>query len=136
MSGLRANYPEASVIEDPNAVEGERFKLDPKAVATTDRSFTQDHIDLINYKLNQKGRDDAVNRKLILRRKTLDVRLLDDEGRTLKICPIQQETQEGLVLAGPVRLHMTPGGKAPSVQPGFEYMKYLEDTHNRPCVSG
>lgn len=130
LSGLRANYPEASVIEDPNAVEGERFKLDPKAVATTDRSFTQDHIDLINYKLNQKGRDDAVNRKLILRRKTLDVRLLDDEGRTLKICPIQQETQEGLFCAEPVDLHMTPGGKAPSVQPGFEYMKYLEDTHN------
>ena len=130
LSELRANYPEASVIEDPNAAEGERFKLDPEAAITTDGSFTQDHINLINYKLNQKGRDDAVNRKLILRRKTLDVRLLDDEGRTLKICPIQQETQDGLFCAEPVDLHMTPGGKAPSVQPGFEYMKYLEDTHN------
>lgn len=130
LSKLRANYPEASVIEDPNEVEGERFKLDPNAVATIDGSFTQDHIDLINYKLNQKGRDDAVNRKLILRRKTLDVRLLDDEGRTLKICPIQQETQVGLFCAEPVDLRLTGGGKAPSVQPGFEYMKYLEDTHN------
>lgn len=135
LAQLRHFYPKASVVEKTDDKGVKSFELDPTAVATSDNTdnFTQDHIDLINYKLNEKGRDAAVNRKLILRREKLTVRLLDDDGRKLKIIPIPTtEESEGdnvTICWKPLDLHMTPGGKAPSVQPGFEHMDYPEETY-------
>ncbi|CAK7007166.1 MAG: hypothetical protein PARBB_00893 [Parabacteroides distasonis] len=135
LAQLRHFYPEATVVESTNKDGTKYFTLDPQAVAKSDDqfNFTQDHINLINYKLNEKGRDAAVNRKLILRREKLTVRLLDDDGRKLKIIPIQTtlngETVNAIICWTPLDLHMTPGGKAPSVQPGFEDMDYPEETY-------
>lgn len=135
LAQLRHFYPEATVEESTNEDGTKHFTLDPLAVAKSDDqfNFTQDHIDLINYKLNEKGRDAAVNRKLILRREKLTVRLLDDDGRKLKVIPIQtalnDETTHGIICWTPLDLHMTPGGKAPSVQPGFEDMDYPDETY-------
>lgn len=127
---LRTEYPQETAEEFTNSEAKKQFRL--KTTVIPKGKFNQDHINLINFKLNEQGRDAAVNRKLILRREKLTVRLLDNDGRKLKIIPIPI-TEEGdkitTICAEPVDLRMTPFGSAPSVQPGFEYMNYPEETY-------
>ncbi|MBP3517328.1 MAG: hypothetical protein J6K31_02745 [Parabacteroides sp.] len=126
---LREHYPNVTAEAYTDTDGTTKYRLPSDVTAKDD--FTNNHIDLINAKLNEPGRDAAVNRRLILRRERLTVRLLDNDGRSLKIIPIPiTENEKALICAEPVDLRMTPFGSAPSVQPGFEYMNYPEETYN------
>lgn len=126
---LREHYPSVTAEAYTDTDGTTKYQLPSNVTAYDD--FTDNHIKLINTKLNEPGRDAAVNRRLILRREKLTVRLLDNDGRSLKIIPIPiTEDEKALICAEPVDLRMTPFGSAPSVQPGFEYMNYPEETYN------
>ena len=67
-----------------------------------------------------------MNRQLVLYKQSLNIRLLED-GLDLVVAPIPLSTGEGnLICTTPIELQLEPGGKAPVVLPGFEYMSYTD----------
>ena len=92
------------------------------------------YVTVIEEYLNEKPDDDRLQAKLVLRSKTLEIRILE-HGLDLVVAPIdtrdQSSTGANITLCfEPMYLHLTAANKAPQIQPGFEYMQYESDIYN------
>lgn len=92
------------------------------------------YVTVIEEYLNEKSDDDRLQAKLVLRSKTLEIRILE-HGLDLVVAPIdtrdKSSTGADITLCfEPMYLHLTAANKAPQVQPGFEYMQYERDIYN------
>lgn len=92
------------------------------------------YVTVIEEYLNEKPADDRLQAKLVLRSKTLEIRILE-HGLDLVVAPIdtrdQSSTGANITLCfEPMYLHLTAANKAPQIQPGFEYMQYESDIYN------
>lgn len=128
LAAFRAHYPDATK---------DNFKSCNTKDAEDDKpAYTDDHKAVIQYLLDKYIGNEAVNPRLVLRAEELDIRLLAG-GLDLTVMPIQEddatsdpdsgEGNEGSYLKlcfQPIYLHLGSGGRAPRLQPGFEYMKY------------
>lgn len=95
-----------------------------------DGNLTENHIKLIQHYLNQKPDEEGLNHQLVLHKQTLEIRLLE-QGLELVVLPINPETTESAKFCfSPSFLELLANGKAPQVQPGFEYMDYTNDAYN------
>ena len=115
---FRSEYPGyVDVIIDQNG----KYQID----AEPREQFEAAHKALIEYFLNS-GKTVGLNRQLVLYKQSLNIRLLED-GLDLVVAPIPLPTGEGnLICTTPIELQLEPGGKAPVVLPGFEYMSYTD----------
>ena len=115
---FRSEYPGyVDVIIDQNG----KYQID----ADPREQFEAAHKALIEYFLNS-DKTVGLNRQLVLYKQSLNIRLLED-GLDLVVAPIPLSTGEGnLICTTPIELQLEPGGKAPVVLPGFEYMSYTD----------
>lgn len=115
---FRSEYPGVvDVIIDQNG----KYQID----AEPREQFEAAHKALIEYFLNS-DKTVGLNRQLVLYKQSLNIRLLED-GLDLVVAPIPLSTGEGnLICTTPIELQLEPGGKAPVVLPGFEYMSYTD----------
>lgn len=115
---FRSEYPrDVDVIIDQNG----KYQID----AEPGEQFEAAHKALIEYFLNS-DKTVGLNRQLVLYKQSLNIRLLED-GLDLVVAPIPLSTGEGnLICTTPIELQLEPGGKAPVVLPGFEYMSYTD----------
>lgn len=91
-----------------------------------DGNLTENHIKLIQHYLNQKPDEEGLNHQLVLHKQTLEIRLLE-QGLELVVLPINPETTESAKFCfSPSFLELLANGKAPQVQPGFEYVDYKD----------
>ena len=84
------------------------------------------YISVIEKYLNDKPTDDRLQAKLVLLEKTLEIRILE-HGLDLWVAPIdtREDPSSNITLCfEPIYLPLKASGKAPQVQPGFEYMDY------------
>lgn len=89
-------------------------------------SLTDNHIALINYYLTHFPEWEGLNHQLVLYKQTLEIRLLE-KGLELVVLPINPETTESAKFCfSPSFLELLANGKAPQVQPGFEYVDYKD----------
>lgn len=89
-------------------------------------SLTDNHIALINYYLTHFPEGEGLNHQLVLYKQTLEIRLLE-KGLELVVLPINPETTESAKFCfSPSFLELLANGKAPQVQPGFEYVDYKD----------
>lgn len=117
LTAFRTEYPGDVNVIDQNGTY--HIDAEPKV------NFEVAHKALIEYFLNS-GKTVGLNRQLVLYKKSLDIRLLDD-GLDLVVAPIPLSTGDGnLICTTPIELRLEPGGKAPVVLPGFEYMSYTD----------
>lgn len=97
---------------------------------TEQGNLTNNHIDLIQHYLGQNPDEEGLNSQLVLHRETLEIRLLED-GLELAVIPINPKPNEEQIFCfNPSFLELGANGKAPQVQPGFEYMDYTNDAYN------
>lgn len=95
-----------------------------------DGNLTDNHINLIRHYLEQNPDEEGLNSQLVLHRQTLEIRLLE-EGLELAVIPINPEPDDEQIFCfNPSFLELRANGKAPQVQPGFEYMDYTNDAYN------
>lgn len=88
--------------------------------------LTGNHIALIDYYLNHFPEGEGLNHQLVLHKQTLEIRLLE-QGLELVVLPINPETTESAKFCfSPSFLELLANGKAPQVQPGFEYVDYQD----------
>lgn len=115
---FRSEYPgDVDVIIDQNG----KYQIG----AEPREQFEAAHKALIEYFLNS-DKTVGLNRQLVLYKQSLNIRLLED-GLDLVVAPIPLSTGEGnLICTTPIELQLEPGGKAPVVLPGFEYMSYTD----------
>lgn len=115
---FRSEYPGyVDVIIDQNG----KYQIDAEPRV----QFKAAHKALIEYFLNS-DKTVGLNRQLVLYKQSLNIRLLED-GLDLVVAPIPLSTGEGnLICTTPIELQLEPGGKAPVVLPGFEYMSYTD----------
>lgn len=115
---FRSEYPGyVDVIIDQNG----KYQIDAEPWG----QFEAAHKALIEYFLNS-DKTVGLNRQLVLYKQSLNIRLLED-GLDLVVAPIPLPTGEGnLICTTPIELQLEPGGKAPVVLPGFEYMSYTD----------
>lgn len=109
-----------------------KWKLQQSADKT---ELDSEYVTVIERYLNEKSDDDdRLQAKLVLRSKTLEIRILE-HGLDLVVAPIdtrdKSSTGADITLCfEPMYLHLTAANKAPQVQPGFEYMQYESDIYN------
>lgn len=115
---FRSEYPgDVDVIIDQNG----KYQIE----AEPREQFEAAHKALIEYFLNS-DKTVGLNCQLVLYKQSLNIRLLED-GLDLVVAPIPLSTGEGnLICTTPIELQLEPGGKAPVVLPGFEYMSYTD----------
>ncbi|MBS7342828.1 MAG: T9SS type A sorting domain-containing protein [Parabacteroides sp.] len=88
--------------------------------------LTENHIALIQYYLDHFPEGEGLNHQLVLHKQTLDIRLLE-KGLDLVVVPINPKTTETEQFCfTPSFLELRANGKAPQVQPGFEYVNYQD----------
>ena len=88
--------------------------------------LTDNHIALIQYYLTHFPEGEGLNHQLVLHKQTLDIRLLE-KGLDLVVVPINPKTTETEQFCfTPSFLELRANGKAPQVQPGFEYVNYQD----------
>ena len=93
---------------------------------TEQGDLTETHISLIQLYLEQNPDGEGLNSQLVLYRKTLEIRLLED-GLKLAVIPINPEPDDEQIFCfNPSFLELGANGKAPQVQPGFEYVDYKD----------
>lgn len=93
---------------------------------TEQGDLTETHISLIQHYLEQNPDGEGLNSQLVLYRKTLEIRLLED-GLKLAVIPINPEPDDEQIFCfNPSFLELGANGKAPQVQPGFEYVDYKD----------
>lgn len=91
-----------------------------------DGNLTENHINLIQHYLDQKPDGEGLNSQLVLYRKTLEIRLLED-GLELAVIPINPMPDDKQIFCfNPSFLELGANGKAPQIQPGFEYVNYQD----------
>lgn len=97
---------------------------------TEQGDLTETHINLIRHYLEQNPDEEGLNSQLVLHRQTLEIRLLED-GLELAVIPINPKPDDEQIFCfNPSFLELGANGKAPQVQPGFEYMDYTNDAYN------
>lgn len=87
--------------------------------------FEESHKEIIEYYLNKKNNNVGINQQLVLHKQTLEIRLTD-MGLDLVVVPIDIVDPSGVICTEPSYLTLLPNGKAPQVQPGFEYVNYQD----------
>lgn len=93
-------------------------------------NLTDNHIALIRYYLERYPEGEGLNHQLVLHRQTLEIRLLE-KGLELAVVPINPKTTETEMFCfRPSFLELLANGKAPSIQPGFEYVDYTKEDYN------
>ncbi len=99
---------------------------------TGDATLDSKYVEVIEKYLNEKPTtDDRLQAKLVLLKKTLEIRILE-HGLDLVVAPIDtrdktsEEAKNITLCFEPIYLPLKASGKAPQVQPGFEYMDYGE----------
>lgn len=93
-------------------------------------NLTDNHIALIRYYLERYPEGEGLNHQLVLHRQTLEIRLLE-KGLELAVVPINPKTTETEMFCfRPSFLELLANGKAPSIQPGFEYVDYTNEDYN------
>ena len=93
---------------------------------TEQGDLTETHISLIQHYLEQNPDGEGLNSQLVLYRKTLEIRLLED-GLKLAVIPINPKPDDEQIFCfNPSFLELGANGKAPQVQPGFEYVNYQD----------
>ena len=98
---------------------------------TGDATLDSKYVEVIEKYLNEKPTtDDRLQAKLVLLKKTLEIRILE-HGLDLVVAPIdtrdKTSAEANITLCfEPIYLPLKASGKAPQVQPGFEYMDYGE----------
>ena len=98
---------------------------------TGDATLDSKYVEVIEKYLNDKPTtDDRLQAKLVLLKKTLEIRILE-HGLDLVVAPIDTRDktsgEENITLCfEPIYLPLKASRKAPQVQPGFEYMDYGE----------
>lgn len=97
---------------------------------TEQGDLTETHINLIRHYLEQNPDEEGLNSQLVLHRQTLEIRLLED-GLELAVIPINPKPDDEQIFCfNPSFLELGANGKAPQVQPGFEYVDYENDAYN------
>lgn len=86
-------------------------------------TFTDSHKKFITDMCKTRIEGDVLNPRLVLHKAKLDIRLLAS-GLELTVIPIEKEHETNQLCFKPIYLHLGSGGRAPRLQPGFEYMKY------------
>lgn len=122
----QANYRNVSLEE---ALDAFRYYYHDKGDltgVTEQGDLTETHISLIQHYLEQNPDGEGLNSQLVLYRKTLEIRLLED-GLKLAVIPINPEPDDEQIFCfNPSFLELGANGKAPQVQPGFEYVDYQD----------
>ena len=122
----QANYGNVSLEE---ALDAFRYYYHDKGDltgVTEQGDLTETHISLIQHYLEQNPDGEGLNSQLVLYRKTLEIRLLED-GLKLAVIPINPEPDDEQIFCfNPSFLELGANGKAPQVQPGFEYVNYQD----------
>lgn len=122
----QANYGNVSLEE---ALDAFRYYYHDKGDltgVTEQGDLTETHISLIQHYLEQNPDGEGLNSQLVLYRKTLEIRLLED-GLKLAVIPINPEPDDEQIFCfNPSFLELGANGKAPQVQPGFEYVDYKD----------
>lgn len=104
---------------------------------TTTAELGDEYVFLIEKYLNEKAEAeaDALQKKLVLCAKTLEIRILKD-GLNLVVAPIQTEVEDkdndtrALLCFEPMALSLKASNKAPQIQPGFEDVAYESEDYN------
>lgn len=126
----QANYGNVSLEE---ALDAFRYYYHDKGDltgVTEQGDLTETHIRLIQLYLEQNPDGEGLNSQLVLHRQTLEIRLLED-GLELAVIPINPKPDDEQIFCfNPSFLELGANGKAPQVQPGFEYMDYTNDAYN------
>lgn len=128
LEAFRAWYPEATSLEGVVPHESDEEHV----------SLTQAEIDLIQQILSE-GDEGGLNRRLVLCRENLDIKILAD-GLDLIVKPIQTQLppeESGLdnerwaqICWGYIPLRLEANGKAPELHAGFNHIKYPSEGYN------
>ena len=95
------------------------------------KTRNEEYISVIEeFLIKKPTTDDRLQAQLVLRKKTLEIRILE-HGLDLVVAPIdtrdKTSAEANITLCfEPIYLPLKASGKAPQVQPGFEYMDYGE----------
>lgn len=112
-------------------INGQTYKLE----RTTTAELGDENVSLIETYLNDPVEADALQKKLVLCAKTLEIRILK-EGLNLVVAPIQTEVADKnndtrtLLCFDPMALSLEASNKAPQIQPGFEDVAYKSEDYN------
>lgn len=124
---FRTHYPEEEATEGTDR----KMLIDVELVEGDGEPtpFTQNHKAIIENYLNEEIEAAGLNKRLVLRKSELGIRLLED-GLDLAVAPIPVEGDDGNILSilcfAPSFLTLEPNGLAPVVLPGFENMSYTD----------
>lgn len=119
---FRTHYPEVEATEGTDGKMSINVNLVEDDIQTP---FTQNHKAIIEYYLNQKIEAAGFNKRLVLHKSELGIRLLEG-GLDLAVAPIPVIGVDIALCFAPSFLTLEPNGLAPVVLPGFENMSYTD----------
>ena len=124
---FRTHYPEVEATEGTDGKMSIDVEL--KVDDGEPTPFTQNHKNIINHYLKDEIEAAGLNKRLVLHKSELGIRLLED-GLDLAVAPIPVKGDNGEILSilcfAPSFLTLEPNGLAPVVLPGFENMSYTD----------
>ena len=127
LHAFRTHYPEEEATEDENGNMSINVEL--KVGEGVQTPFTKYHKAIIEHYLNDEIEAAGFNKRLVLRKSELGIRLLEG-GLDLAVAPIPVKGDDGNILSilcfAPSFLTLEPNGLAPVVLPGFENMSYTD----------
>ena len=123
LHAFRTHYPGVEATEDEKGNMSINVEL--KKGEGVQTPFTEDHRKIIEHYLNDKIEAAGFNKRLVLRKSELGIRLLED-GLDLAVAPIPVIGVDIALCFAPSFLTLEPNGLAPVVLPGFEYMSYTD----------
>lgn len=127
LHAFRTHYPGVEATEGTDRKMS--IDVDPKVGDGEQTPFTQNHKDIIEHYLNDEIEAAGFNKRLVLHKSELGIRLLED-GLDLAVAPIPVKGDDGNILSilcfAPSFLTLEPNGLAPVVLPGFENMSYTD----------
>ena len=127
LHAFRTHYPEEEATEGTDG----KMLIDVELVEGDGEPtpFTKYHKAIIENYLNEEIEAAGLNKRLVLRKSELGIRLLED-GLDLAVAPIPVEGDDDNILSilcfAPSFLTLEPNGLAPVVLPGFENMSYTD----------
>lgn len=122
LQAFRTHYPNVEATEDENG----KMSIDVNLVEDDKQTpFTKDHKAIIEFYLNDEIEAAGFNKRLVLHKSELGIRLLED-GLDLAVAPIPVIGVDIALCFAPSFLTLEPNGLAPVVLPGFENMSYTD----------
>ncbi len=126
LHAFRTHYPEVEATEGTDREMSIDVNLVEDDIQTP---FTEDHRNIIEHYLNDEIEAAGFNKRLVLHKSELGIRLLED-GLDLAVAPIPVKGDDDNILSilcfAPSFLTLEPNGLAPVVLPGFENMSYTD----------